>query len=141
MSRKEKHSKAAPDVKNILEFVLSEFDFGYCSVKSNATAEIVKFFICKHENCPFLLSHESGVLAVKGKQNYFIFTLGMRINSLNHYFIHKWRREKIKLSSVFKYSLLSVSETSLDFKELLVEKLNSNAKQFKILNLYLLCWN
>ena len=58
----------------VLEPFPSEFDFGNCSVKSNATrsftitnvtAEIVKFLICKHENFPLLLSHESGVLAVK----------------------------------------------------------------------------
>ena len=77
MSRKEKRSKAAPDAKDILEAVPSEFDFGYCPVKSNTTksftitnvtAGIVKFTVRKHESCPYVLSHESGVLAVKAKQ-------------------------------------------------------------------------
>lgn len=77
MSRKEKRSKTTLDVKDILETIPSEFDFGYCPVKSNTTKSftivnvttgIVKFLIRKHENCPFVLSHESGVLAVKAKQ-------------------------------------------------------------------------
>jgi len=77
MSRKEKRSKTTLDAKDILETIPSEFDFGYCPVKSsttktftisNVTPAIAKFVIRKHENSPFVLSHESGVLAVKAKQ-------------------------------------------------------------------------
>ena len=143
MSRKEKRSKAVPDVKDILESVPSEFDFGYCSVKSNTTrsftitnltAGIVKFLIRKHENCPFVLSHESGVLAVKGKQEIGISYLPQEWESIASSIILSINGEEktIKLSSVSKYPLLSVSETSLDFKELLVGK--SDSKDITIQN-------
>jgi hypothetical protein len=63
---------------HILDSIQKNYDFGYCAVEStetrifsivNTTTGILKFTIKSAENSPFKLSHLSGVLQVKGKQD------------------------------------------------------------------------
>lgn len=144
MNRKEKENvKAILDSKDVLDSIPSDFDFGYCPVSSaskksfvisNVTAGVVKFMIRKSEDNPFELSHESGVLAVKGKQEITISYTPKESESITSTIVLSINGEEkpIKLSAVSKYPLITVTETTLDFKELLVGKFET--KEISIQN-------
>jgi len=64
-------------LSQILDSIPKNFDFEYCAVGStttrsfliqNSTMGILKFTFKMAENSPINISHESGVLQVKGKQ-------------------------------------------------------------------------
>lgn len=95
----------------------------------------MKFTIKKAADSPFHLSHESGVLPVKGKQEIAISYSPKECEVLISSIIINLNGEEekvIKLSAVSKYPLLSVSDTALDFEELLVGK--SETKEILIHN-------
>ena len=132
MSKRSKRNTS--DLKTVLESIPKNFDFGYCAVKStetrsfvisNTTNGMMKFTIKAADNCPFELSHESGVLQAKGKQE-----ISMHYSPVNCEVIvtsilitlNSEEDKIIKLSAVSKYPIISVSDSSLDFEELLVGK-------------------
>lgn len=95
----------------------------------------MKFTIKKASDSPFRLSHESGVLPVKGKQEVTISYSPKECEVIISSIIINLNGEEekvIKLSAVSKYPLLSVSDTALDFEELLVGK--SETKEILIHN-------
>jgi hypothetical protein len=101
----------------------------------NTTAGILKYTLKRAENSPFEISHDSGVLQIKEKVDINIYyspneadvSISTLILNLNG------EEEKIlKLSAIAKYPQLSVSDSNLDFEELLVGK--TETKEILIYN-------
>jgi hypothetical protein len=142
MSKKVK--KGEKTITDVIDSIPNEVDFGYCAVEStetksfvitNVTPGIMKFSVRSADNSPFKISHESGVLQVKGKQeitfSYSPAECEVLVSSIVVN-INGEEDKQIKLLAVAKYQLLSVSETTLDFQELLVGK--SEIKEIQIHN-------
>jgi hypothetical protein len=137
--------KTTLGLTQIFESIPKSFDFEYCAVSStttrsfvinNLTSGIMKFTIKKPENSPFEVSLLSGVLQVKGKQEITLSYTPKECEVIIASIIINLNGEEekvVKLSAVSKHPLLSVSDTSLDFEELLVGK--SEEKQVLVHNI------
>lgn len=142
MSRRNKRGNQG--LKDILESIEKNLEFGYVAVDStetrtftitNLTAGVLKFSIKKANDSPFHLSQESGVLQVKGKQEITITYSPKECEVIISSMIINLNGEEekvVKLSAVSKFPVLSVSDTALDFEELLVGK--SETKEILIHN-------
>lgn len=141
MSRKTK--RGLPTPKDVLNSIESNIDFGYCAVHatetrsitiSNPTTNTLTYKIKHPESGPFEFSHESGVLGLKGKQEINISYSPTECESIVSSVILTLNGEEkeIKLTAVAKFPVLSVSNNSLDFHELLVGK--SEIKEIQVYN-------
>jgi hypothetical protein len=143
MSKKPKRGEKT--IADILESIPSEIDFGYWAVDgtetrlftiTNITNGIVKYSIKAADNNPFEIAHASGVLQAKGKQDVSISYMPKECEVLLSSIIVNINGEEdktVKLLAVSKYPLISVSQTTLDFQELLVGK--SEIQEIQILNI------
>jgi hypothetical protein len=134
MSRRGKKKKNVLDLNPILDTIPETIDFGYSAVASvekrsfvifNTTPIVLKYSVKIAEDGPFELNQESGTIPVHGRREVTISYAPEKCEVVIATLIVTINEEQdkvVKISAISKYPFLCISDTTVDFKELLVGK-------------------